>query len=523
MADYKETSEAPKTEQTFSPVYSYSQKISNLIAEGKITAPKYRTLSQEQMTTYYTAKDLPDYDMQKIKAGISRANEQTFLENLDAAVTINAMDLLTRNKEMAQMAIGNMLATEDYTPLIPIGAEVAGFSYGAKAGAKAATTKAAQMGAGKLGTKVAGAAAGLATGAAASAAAGAVASGILGIFHTSPAGDEFDMIVDEAKRRELQAKKTLEEKGFSPEKIEELMALRTKVQNVGLSWLRAANDTARQRAEVMPYVDPDSAALKVVGAFRSANEMAIGGWLAGKTRASIVKKAMENKLGKTATRFSKNEAVERLARIKGVETGSAASLGLMDIDIMGAGATASIQKYMEDTGDTELVNYKGDITNIAIDDLNRRIQRVIEKKYGVPALFTKAVGKRITSKYGEWLNGFAQEFSQGVVNDFAEWTKGNQTAQDIVKNIPSNLVDGLIGAVLQGGIGTGIYTYYHNESVNQLTDVIMAQSTKENPIDEQKARSFAESKINDLENEITNDITNEVVGFIDAKDYKGKI
>ena len=515
MAEYKDTGDTPNTEKTFSPVYSYSQKISNLIAEGKITAPKYRTLSQEQMTTYYTAKDLPDYDMQKIKAGISRSNEQTFSENWDAAVTINAMDLLSGNKERAQMAIGNMLATEDYTPLIPIGAEVAGYSVGAKVGAK----KAAQMGAGKIATK----AAGIATGVAAGAAAGAAASGILGIFHTSPAGDEFDTIVDEAKRRELESRKTLEEKGFSPEKIEEIMALKKKVQNVGLSMLRAANDSARQRAEVMPYIDPDSAALQIVGGIRSFGEMAAAGWLAGAARAGIAKKALENKLGKTTTRFSKNEAVERLARIKGTQTGSAASLGLMDVDIMGAGATASIQKYMEDTGDTELVNYKGDITNIAVDALNTRIQNIIEKKYGVPALFTKAVGKRITSKYGEWLNGFAQEFSQGVVNDFAEWTKGNQTAQDIVKNIPSNLVDGLIGAVLQGGVGTGIYTYYHNESVNQLTDVIMAQSTKENPIDEQKARSFAESKINDLENEITNDITNEVVGFIDAKDYKGKI
>lgn len=515
MAEYKDTGDTPNTEKTFSPVYSYSQKISNLIAEGKITAPKYRTLSQEQMTTYYTAKDLPDYDMQKIKAGISRANEQTFAENWDAAVTINAMDLLSGNKERAQMAIGNMLATEDYSPLIPLGAEVAGYSVGAKVGAK----KAAQMGAGKIATK----AAGIATGVAAGAAAGAATSGILGIFHTSPAGDEFDTIVDEAKRRELESRKTLEEKGFSPEKIEEIMALKKKVQNVGLSMLRAANDSARQRAEVMPYIDPDSAALQIVGGIRSFGEMATVGWLAGAARAGIAKKALENKLGKTATRFSKNEAVERLARIKGVETGRAASIGLMDVDIMGAGAIESVQKYIEDTGDTELVNYKGDITNIAVDALNTRIQNIIEKKFGVPALFTKAVGKRITSKYGEWLNGFAQEFSQGVINDFAEWTKGNQTAQDIVKNIPSNLVDGLIGAILQGGIGTGIYTYYHNESVNQLTDVIMAQSTKENPIDEQKARSFAESKINDLENEITNDITNEVVGFVDAKDYKGKI
>ena len=73
MAEYKDTGDTPNTEKTFSPVYSYSQKISNLIAEGKITAPKYRTLSQEQMTTYYTAKDLPDYDMQKIKAGIKNA------------------------------------------------------------------------------------------------------------------------------------------------------------------------------------------------------------------------------------------------------------------------------------------------------------------------------------------------------------------------------------------------------------------------------------------------------------------
>lgn len=524
MAEYKNTGDTPNTEKTFSPVYSYSQKISNLIAEGKITAPKYRTLSQEQMTTYYTAKDLPDYDMQKIKAGISRSNEQTFLENLDAAVTINAMDLLSSIKENTQMAVGNVLVTAATDPmgLVPLGAEIGAGTVGYSVGSKAAAKKAAQIGAGKFATKAAGVLAGTATSAAAGAAAGAAVGGILSAFHTSPAGDEFDMIVDEAKRRELQAKKTLEEKGFSPEEIEEFTT-RNKVYNVGISMLRAANDTARQRAEVMPYVDPDSAALQIVGGIRSFGEMATVGWLAGAARAGIAKKALENKLGKTTTRFSKNEAVERLARIKGVETGSAASIGLMDVDIMGAGAIKSVQKYIEDTGDTELVNYKGDITNIAVDALNTRIQNIIEKKFGVPALFTKAVGKRITSKYGEWLNGFAQEFSQGVVNDFAEWTKGNQTAQDIVKNIPSNLVDGLIGAILQGGIGTAIYQYYHNESVNKLTDVIMAQSTKENPIDEQKARSFAESKINDLENEITNDITNEVVGFIDAKDYKGKI
>ncbi len=513
MAEYKETVETPETqEKTFTPVYSYTQKINNLIAEGKITKPKYRTLSQEQMTTYYTAKDLPDYDREKIKAGILKANEQSFEENWDAATTIAAMDLITGEKERLQMAVGNVLATEDYSKLIEPAATVGGFSVGAKAGAKAA----AKFGARKLGTAVAGMAAGAVVGGVAGAAVGGVVGLAVG---TEPAGDDLDTIVDENERKRREAIKSLQEKGFSQEKIDEIIEFRKDVQNVGLQMLRAAQDSARQRAETMPYVDPDSAALKIVGGLKSAGELAIVGWAAGAARAGITKKILE----KQDRWGRRTPAVERLSRIKGVETGTTASLGLMDIDIMGEGAIASVQKYIEDTGDTELVNYKGDIKNVALDGLNARIQNIIEKKYGIPGLFTKAVGKRITSAYGEWLNGFAQEFSQGVTNDFFEWTKGNQTAQDIVKNIPSNLVDGLIGAVIQGGIGTGIYTYYHNESVNQLHDVIMAQSTKENPIDEQKARAFAEAKINELENEITNDITNEVVGFIDAKDYKGKI
>lgn len=517
MVEYKETVETPETEErTFTPIYSYTQKVNNLIAEGKITKPKYRTLSQEQMTTYYSAKDLPDYDREKIKAGILRANEQSFKENWEAAETIMAMDLLSGKKEDLQNTIGNILVTEDYSQLLPIAAEYGAYGYGAKLGAKAGIKAAAKYGAKKLGRAAAGAVAGAAVGGAA----GAAVGGVVGLFAgTEPAGDDLDTIADEAERKRMEAIKTLQEKGVPQEKIDEIMNLKKSVQNVGLQMLRSARDSARQRAETMPYVDPDSTALKIVGAFKSFGELAFAGWAAGAARAGVVKKALQKQ-----DRFGRRTpAVERLARIKGGETGTAASLGLMDVEIMGQGALESIEKYVEETGDTELVNYKGDIRKVVLDSFNTRIQNMIEKRLGVPSLLTKVAGKRVTTAYGEWLNGFAQEFTQGEVNDFFEWVKGNQEATDIVKNIPSNLVEGLIGAILQGGVGTGIYTYYHNESVNQLTDIIMAQSTSESPINEQDARNFAESKINDLENEITNNITNEIVDFVDSKDYKGKI
>lgn len=461
--------------RTFSPIYSYSDKINRLIAEGKIVKPKYRTLSQEQYATYIKAQDLPEYERLKKKTDINVSND--LFENMANQGVIEAADMLSFDN--TRLAIGNMLITGDFTPLMPL---ATGFST--------------------------------------------AVSSIAGALIPTPTASESEerkileqyMTPEQISEQEKQAKESIES-AYTPEQLKQMeeAAEDTKVQALGRVITQGALDEIQYKASVAPYVDEKSIGAGLVGGATSFGELfAIGAGikiLGGQVAKAIATPAAVEKGISEA-------ALTRYAGAVGGKAGTIASLGEMSSEIMGQGALQSIRKYIEETGDTKLEFYDGDAKNLALDALNTTLQNVIEYKWGVGRFFKNP---RIVSKYGEWLNGFVQEFTQGGVNDIFEYIKGDQEAKAIIENLPQNILEGLIGAVLQGGTGTAVYHFYHTNAVNDLTSVIMGQSTAENPISEKDARAFAEKKIVELEEGIVNDMTHEIIDFAGASKYEGQI
>lgn len=498
MAQFDETD---NKELEFSPVYSYTQKINRLIQEGKIVAPKYRTLSQEQMTSYLTAKDSKDYDRRQALLDLQKSRENTFAENLENQSIVEAIDLISGQKDRLQLAVGNMLVTEDYTPLAELGAEVAGYAVGEEAAKAAGRGWLAQTGAGVAGAVAAGA--------------------IIGALTPTELGRDEDLLTEEEKaERTKQGKEfyeqvavaQLKEAGYTDEQIAQMRA-EPKVQEFGRVLMQNAIDNIEYRAAVSPYVDPNSTAATLVSGAKSFGELAL---IAAGTKllGAQVARGLKARSGK------EKAVIDRYADIIGTKAGTAAATTEMSGEIMGAGALESVKSYIEETGDEKLENYRGDLRNASLDAYNTHLQNIIEYKLGVGRFIRNP---RLMTKYGEWLNGFAQEFTQGEVNDFFEWFKGDQSAKDILRNIPQNLVEGLVGAVLQGGVGTGVYNHYHNQTVDALTDIIVSQSTIENPISESQARTFAEKKVIELEEGIANNMAQDIVEFTGATQYQGQI
>lgn len=510
-----------ETEKDFSPVYSYTQKVNSLISAGKITAPKYRTLSQEQMASYLKAKDMPEYDRKVAMSALKKADENTFYENASNAAVIEAMDILSGDK--TRLAIGNMLVSGDYTPLIETGATLVGYKAGEEAAKAAGRGWVAQTGAGIVGATAAGAIVGALTPTAT--ASQAEESAILEKYMTPEQKAEREKQYEEFY--EQQAVAQLKKAGYTDEQIEKLRK-EPAVQSFGRAIMQSAMEDIEYKAAIAPKVDEGSIAATIVGGAASFGELALVG--AGtKIAASKIAKSVKmptDRFGRKAAEFTRkkgtsyDEVVDRYAGMVGTKAGTAAATTEMSSEIMGQGALESVRKYIEETGDTKLEHYQGDLKNVALDAYNTHIQNIIEYKLGVGKFIRNP---RLATKYGEWLNGFAQEFSQGEINDIAEWLKGNKTAMDILRNIPQNMVEGVVGAVLQGGVGTGIYTYYHNQNVNDLTGVVMSQSTAETPIDEKKAREFAERKVIELEEGIANDVAQDIIQFTGATQYQGQI
>lgn len=507
--EFENIPETEETEQSFSPVYSFTQKLQRLQSEGKLEYPKYRTLSEEQTRSYLTAKDSPEYQRKSQMLDLKKADENTFWQNAKNTAIIESMDILSGDR--TELALGNMLVTEDYEPLVGAGLGVAGAEIGRRA--------AKEAGKGWLKQTVAGVAG--ATGV------GAIAS----ILDPTELGDATlnDVATLESARisEKDMARQQLKAAGFTDEQIEKLQKP-TAIQSVGQVLLKDAMDRIEYKAAIAPKVDEGSVAATIVGGALSMGEYLMLG-AGGKIVASKIAKSAKmptDRWGRKAAEFEQKkgtkyeDVVDRYAGMVGTKAGTIAATTNMSAEVMGGGALESIQKYVEDTGDTNLDYYTGDIKNVALDAYNTHIQNVIEQKLGL-GKFIK--NPRLATKYGEWLNGFAQEFSQGEVNDFVEWVKGDKTIMEVVQNIPQNVIEGIVGGVLQGGIGTATYSYYHSKNVNDLTGVIVAQSTPENPITEKQAREFAEKKVAEIEEGVMSDVAKDIVEFTGATQYQGKI
>ena len=518
--EFENIPETEETEQSFSPVYSFTQKLQRLQSEGKLEYPKYRTLSEEQTRSYLTAKDSPEYQRKSQMLDLKKADENTFWQNAKNTAIIESMDILSGDR--TELALGNMLVTEDYEPLVGAGLGVAGAEIGRKA--------AKEAGKGWLKQTVAGVAG--ATGV------GAIA-GIIDPTATVSQSEEMANLTEEQRQGVISAlesarisdkdmaRQQLKAAGFTDEQIEKLQKP-TAIQSVGQVLLKDAMDRIEYKAAIAPKVDEGSVAATIVGGALSMGEYLMLG-AGGKIFASKIAKSAKmptDRWGRKAAEFEQKkgtkyeDVVDRYAGMVGTKAGTIAATTNMSAEVMGGGALESIQKYIEDTGDTNLDYYTGDIKNVALDAYNTHIQNVIEQKLGL-GKFIK--NPRLATKYGEWLNGFAQEFSQGEVNDFVEWVKGDKTIMEVVQNIPQNVIEGIVGGVLQGGIGTATYSYYHSKNVNDLTGVIVAQSTPENPITEKQAREFAEKKVAEIEEGVMSDVAKDIVEFTGATQYQGKI
>jgi hypothetical protein len=164
----------------------------------------------------------------------------------------------------------------------------------------------------------------------------------------------------------------------------------------------------------------------------------------------------------------------------------------MGVDILGDATKNDIDRYIAETGDKSLANYKADWRDVGINFLNTGAQLYIEDKLG----FGKVL-KAKTHGASEFLSGFAQEFFQGEIGDIAEAAKGNKTWRDVWTNVLSNVKDGVVGSFLQGSLGLAAHHHYASVAENQMKDFFV-----ETGMDEKAAQKKAHQLRLKLENEV---------------------
>ena len=507
-----------------------TQRMSMLGDTGGLEYPEYRTLSQQQRVAYLEAMSNPDYQRiarQSIQEDLERTS--SISKQTKNTMTRWAADLLSFDN--TEMWFGNMVATDDYADIAEMGLNVA-------AGA-----------------------------------AGVAATAAVGILTPSEiASDDFSIVME--ARRQFAAKTKDEviqqakgmyatwtdsekdkktEESFIDQRLAEweeekqsLALLDEQIEKaksepkeltVGQKMVGAALRDIEYKNAVLPHglpADAESIYTKILGGATSFGEYmagAVAGRAIGKVGANISTKTRTTAAGaqrfkditgkdtklKTGLTTPTAAAKERYAGMVGGQIGSKAATTLMINDVLGGGAHESIRQYIEETGDATLENYTGDIKKFSIDVANAAVQSWIENKWGI-GKFIK--NPRLATKYGEWVNGFIQEFSQGEIGDIAEIIKGNKTLQEAFENVGNNAIEGGVGALLQGTVGTSYYMYYHKKTVSELRDIVM----KQNPnISFAQAEEFAERKANELEEGVVKDIVKDIVDFTDTNNYQGRI
>lgn len=506
----------------YTPAISFTDRIAMLGKTGKLIYPEYRTLSQQQRASYEKAMSSPEYQR------LARRTFEYDLNNQSSGAAAQVKNELVRyvgdllSLERTELWWGNMAATGDWSDLGSTAAQVAAWVGGKLTGAVGLILSPTELGDDTL---------------------------------PKDAKGRYDLAVRTYNRQieqgmskeaagqmlaaaEERYKKESQEKLSQTSQIPLNIPEDTKIQTIGKNIVNAALRNMEYKAAVLPQGTPyDREAFvgKLTAGALSMGELLLAG-VGGRAiginvgrqvvrsgRATPAAAARFEAItgrkiaARTGTATASRAGIERVAQRIGGESGSAASLGLMTNDIMGGGAFESVRQYIEETGDTDLSEYQGDLKKVAIDAANATIQNWIEHKWGV-AKFIK--NPRLATKYGEWVNGFIQEFTQGEVNDFAEYIKGNQTAKEVFENVASNAEDGIIGALLQGATGTAVYHYNHTKSVADLRRIVMTQNPN---ISYAEADRFAERKVNELEENMVQDIAKDVVQFTDAQAYQGAI
>ena len=185
----------------------------------------------------------------------------------------------------------------------------------------------------------------------------------------------------------------------------------------------------------------------------------------------------------------------------------------MRVDILGQATKNDIDRYIAETGDTALADYKANLKDVAINTLNLGAQLYIEDKLG----FGRILDFK-TKGATEFLSGFAQEFFQGVLEDVAESAKGNQEWQAVWDGVIGNVKDGVVGAFLQGPFGLAAHHHYVSVAENSMKDFFV-----KNGMEEKAAQQKAHELRLRLEKEVAPMVLKQDKAIYDLVMQKGSI
>lgn len=511
MADSNEIKQTPipqedeQFEGGFTPIVKFSQDFDSLSKSGKLEYPKYRTLSQEQSVSYIKLNELPEYKRLQMKNDIKAASSPSFIQDAKNSFINTAVNEFSI-KDRIEMWLGNMLVTEDYSPAAELAVQLGTVAKGVGSAALFNVLSPTEMGDSTLRASL-------------DDMESAHQNALKRLKESFERGEMTKEVYEQnVSAYEQQYQKRLESLDeISPKPTHEIKGEekeKTKLQQLGLAMIKDSLDSMEYRTAVLPTVNQDS-----WGSLAGSATASVLGYFTASLGGRALGRGVAKPLAKRAKQPHSQDVKDRYVDIVGTKGARAGASAFMFNEVMAEGALSSIEQYIEDTGDVNLDNYTGDLSKVGYDIISYRLQDILEDKIG----FGRFINKRIASKYGEWLNGFAQEFTQGEVSDIFEWIKGNKTFEEVIKNIPNNLKAGVIGSPLQGIPGTAYYTYYHNKTVNDLTDAVMSQSTPEKPLDQKKVRSFVEDKVRQLEEGAMIDMAKELSDFSGATQYRGKI
>lgn len=154
--------------------------------------------------------------------------------------------------------------------------------------------------------------------------------------------------------------------------------------------------------------------------------------------------------------------------LEGVATAGILPLAQIGIQAFGEGTYNDMKKYA-DEHDGSLKGYRPKGTDVAINTANTIFQVASEAWLGVGSpRFLRGWSRGFAKEAG---SGFVQESLQDVVQDFAEIAKGNKGFEDMLNNADQYLIDGVIGAMLQGPLGAVTYSQARRRS-----DMIIARA-----------------------------------------------
>ena len=190
----------------------------------------------------------------------------------------------------------------------------------------------------------------------------------------------------------------------------------------------------------------------------------------------------------------------------------------MGVQAFGEGAFNDMEKYKAEH-DGSLKGYEPKSADVAINAGNAILQAVIERKFGVssPRFFVGASRGLI----GEGASGFLQEASQSALADLAEYAKGNKEVAGWLDDAEGWIRDGIVGGLLQGGLGAATYNYNHNNAIKFVAKARAQSQGRETPNKEDS--TFAKNIVNAKERGYASVLANEFKAAFDANTGEGKL